>query len=110
VSTSALRPPPLPDECPAVAYEIDVTRRSDYLTVRARLIHQMPDGTWKPGIGSMNDGDPLVAYVNEPCRLLRLLGDTIERRVARAKARVARAAERQIAQQRRLDAALEAVS
>lgn len=96
--------PLLPDECPAVSYEIEVARPSDYLTVCAGLIHRMPDGSLKRGIGPLSDSDDLRSCVYEPCWLLRLLGDTTERRLAWAKARVARAAERRIAQQRRLDA------
>lgn len=97
-------PPPLPDECPAVFYEVHVLRRGDYITVQASLVHRMPDGSLEYGFGSINE------YVYEPGLLAHLLGDTIEARVQRAKAKVARAARQRIEKERRLEAAFEAVT
>jgi hypothetical protein len=102
VRDPAQRPPPIADECPAVAYVVEVNRRSDHLIVSAKLTHCMPDGTLKRGIGSWDYPDPLTANVYEPCWLLRLLGDTIEARLERAKRLVARHAEHEIAKQRRI--------
>jgi hypothetical protein len=99
------RPPLLPDECPPVSYTVTVRRTADFLTVDLTLLHQMPDGSVRQGF--MSEGSQAVW---EPCWLFRLLGDTTERRIERAKVRMARRAEREIAKRRRLDAVARAVA
>lgn len=99
------RPPPMTDEYPAVAYRVGVYRSTLGLRVVAVLCHEMPDGTRREGFPLADD------YVYEPGWLFRLLGDTLERRVARARARLVKQAEQEmIARRARLDAAYRAVT
>lgn len=98
------RPPPMIDEYPAVAYRVRVSRSTLALRVVAVLFHEMLDGTRREGFPIADE------YVYEPGWLFRLLGDTLERRVARARARLAKRAEREIARRARLDAAYRAVT
>lgn len=100
-------PPPTPWDEPPVAYEVTVRTCSDFLIVEARLMHRSGQSGQVANPGGFS-GESVT--VDEPCWLFRLFGDTTEARIERAKAKVARRAERELAKRRRLAAVAEVQS
>lgn len=89
-------------------YDVDCRPYSDVIIVEARLLYCWPDGRIGPSWVVSFDPHPSTVFVHEPNWLNRWLGDTTEKRLARAKRSVSRWAEREIAKQERLAKAAKA--
>lgn len=91
--------PPLPYDAPPVTYEVKVSQVADFLLVEAHLLYRFGDGL----LPEFNTGPAASSvYVDEPCWLFRMFGDTTEKRLERAKSSVARWAERELVKKQRL--------
>lgn len=105
--------PDVPLPIGPLRYRMVVEPAGDRIHVEVRLLYDWPrrDGllSRELKVAPYRQIYLSSAYVSEPCWLFRLMGDTVEKRVERAKRRVSRWAEGVIARRTRFMAALERV-
>lgn len=86
---------------PPETYEVTVSPISDFVYVQATLLHPWPaEGGGTVLRADMLDWEGSHRYVNPPCWLFRMFGDTLDRRIERAKHAVSAWAEREIRKRR----------